>query len=60
MHEHHDEGLILDLRNDPAATDAEIAARLDGCGHPAGAPSTRTSSIQSVPNVDRRPAATVG
>lgn len=31
MHEHHDEGLILDLRNDPAATDAEIAARLDGC-----------------------------
>lgn len=31
MHEHHDEGLILDLRNDPDLTDAEIAARLDGC-----------------------------
>lgn len=31
MHEHHDEGLILDLRNDPDVTDAEIAARLDGC-----------------------------
>ncbi len=31
MHEHHDEELILDLRNDPDATDAEIVARLDGC-----------------------------
>ncbi len=31
MHEYHDEGMILDLRNDPAATEAEIAARLDGC-----------------------------
>ena len=31
MHEHHDEELILDLRNDPNVTDAEIAARLDGC-----------------------------
>lgn len=31
MHEPHDEELILDLRNDPDVTDAEIAARLDGC-----------------------------
>ena len=31
MHEHHDEELILDLRNDPDATDAAIAAHLDGC-----------------------------
>ena len=31
MHEHHEEELILDLRNDPNATHAEIAARLDGC-----------------------------
>lgn len=31
MHEYHDEELILDLRNDPDVTDAEIVARLDGC-----------------------------
>jgi hypothetical protein len=31
MHEYHDEELILDLRNDPDATEAEISARLDGC-----------------------------
>lgn len=31
MHEHHDEELILDLLDDPDATDAEMAARLDGC-----------------------------
>ncbi len=31
MHEHHDEELILDLLDDPNATDAEMTARLDGC-----------------------------
>ncbi len=31
MHEHHDEDLILDLLDDPVATDAEISVRLDGC-----------------------------
>ncbi len=31
MHEFHDEVLILDLLDDPAATEVEMAARLDGC-----------------------------
>ncbi len=31
MHEHHDEVLLLDLLDDPAATEVEMAARLDGC-----------------------------
>jgi hypothetical protein len=31
MHEHHDEELILELLDDPALTEVDIAARLDGC-----------------------------